>query len=154
MKRRRPRGRSPHARRRLALGLLAAGAALGGFGGALRAADAESAAALAIVTGILVVLAGAAVEALAAQRFLQALPASARRRALVLACCGFIAAIGGCVLASTAFDADAPWPLAGWALATLVGGIGAALGGIGSLAAFHGGDYAARRIERLSDEDW
>lgn len=135
---------------------MSVGAATGFLGGALRASEhgGASGSSLPIVAGFLVVLAGAAVEALTAQLFLQVMPNLARRRALALSLGGVGGALLGCVLGSTAFDAGAPWPLAGLATATLVGGVGAALGGLASLAAYHGGDYAARRIEQLSDEDW
>lgn len=156
---RRRRPRSPHARRRIALCLLVVAALLGFAGGAIRAAaepgsSRTSAASLPIAAGMIAGLVAAVVEARSALLFLQATPRPAHRRTIALAVGGVAAALVGCVLASTAFDTHAPWPLAGLAMAALVVGIGGALGGIASLAAFHGGDYVARRIERLSDEDW
>jgi len=36
----------------------------------------------------------------------------------------------------------------------MVGGVGAGLAGIFSLGWFYGGNYAAKRVEKLSEEEW
>jgi hypothetical protein len=135
--------------------LLAAGAVLAGLGAAWRAGESSSNSSYYLdALAWLVVAAGAAVEAVSANLFFQVQPRFARRRALLLAIPGVIAGIAGCYLASAVFDSDSSPFAAGVANAALVGGIGAGLAGFFSLAWFYGGAYAARRIEKLSEEDW
>jgi hypothetical protein len=155
--RRRPRRlSSPIVRRRLAVGLIVAGGVVAGLGAARRAAssDAPSSTYLFDSVGLLIVIVGAVLEVMTAQLFLLVAPAPARRRAIALTGGGVVGAITSCLLLSTAFDANAPWPLAGVTSAIMVAGVGAFVGGLFSLLVFHGSDYAARRINEMSQDEW
>lgn len=149
-----PRLANPRVQRRLGIALIALGGLLSAAGGYLRAGDGGSATYYLDVLGLMLVIAGAVFETRSAQLFLAARPQSARRRALAFAVVGVIAGLTGCIAASRIADDDAPALLSGLALFGLVGGFGLGLSGLLSLAFFYGGDYAARRIETLSEEEW
>lgn len=104
--------------------------------------------------GLLTAVSGAVIEAKTADLFFEATPVSAMRRAIALAFGGIVAALSGCVLASFVFDDSAHALLPAGAMFILVGGAGAGLAGLFSLAWYYGGEYAAKRIERLSDQEW
>jgi hypothetical protein len=150
---------NPSTQRRLGIGLIALGGVLAGLGAFVRAVTMDgsashSAAYLLDSGGWLAILAGAVVEARAAQLFLMATPGPARRRAVLFWVLGLLAGLAGCVLASTASGDDAPALVPAGAMFVLVSGVGFGLTGFFSLAWFYGGEYAGRRIEKLSDEEW
>jgi MFS family permease len=78
----------------------------------------------------------------------------ARRRAIILATGG----LGMVLLACGTLAAWERAQLTGWLRAILAalytGAFGAGLGGLLTLAWHYGGDYASRRIEHLSEDDW
>ena len=145
---------NPTQQRRFAVGLIAFGGALAGLGAALRADGGSPSSYFLDVLGWFVVVAGAVLEAKTAQLFLAAFPRPARRRAIAFAVVGVIAALAGCVVASAVVDRDSPALLSAVAMFGLVAGIGLGLAGLFSLGWYFGGDYAAGRIEKLSEEDW
>jgi hypothetical protein len=151
--RRRNRFRNPRFQRRLGLGLIAAGGLLAAFGAARRADGGSNATYYLDVLGIVVALAGAAIETMSAQLFLAADQQSARRRAIALLVGGLVTGFAGCVLASVVAEDDNAL-VSATGLFALVAGCGAGLAGFLSLIWFFGGDYAAKRIERLSEEEW
>ncbi len=146
-------------RRRLSLTLIGVAATVAGAGGTIRAtaldgSGRDSATYLLDVVAWLVMLTAAANEAFAANPFFQIDPRAARRRAILLASVGLFASLLGCYLASWVFEDSSPAILPGVANAVLVSGMGALLAGLLSLGWSYGGNYAARRIEKLSEEDW
>lgn len=151
---RRNRLANPRAQRRIGAAVIALGGLLAAIGGYRRAGDGSSATYLLDIIGIFAVLAGAVIETRSAQLFLAAYPISAQRRAFAFAVIGVIAGLTGCIAAARIVDNDQPPLLSGIAMFGLVGGLGLGLAGLLSLAWFYGGDYAARRIEKLSEEDW
>jgi len=155
--RRRRRLSNPIVKRRIAVVVIVFGAALAGVAQLIRESsfgNSSSATYLLDVLGWLVMVAGAVIEASAAQIFFPAQPVPTRRRAFTFAVLGVIAAVLGCVLTSMVADDDTPAIVAGVTMFVLVCGIGFGLAGAFSLAWYYGGDYAARRIERLGDDDW
>lgn len=145
---------NPAAQRRLAAAVLLLGGVLAALGAALRSANYGSATYYLDVLGWLTAVAGAGLEAKSAQLFLAAVPRPARRRAVAFAALGPIAALAGCVISSAVVDQRTPAVVAGIAMGGLVGGAGFGLAGLLSLGWYYGGDYAAGRIEKLSDEEW
>jgi hypothetical protein len=150
---------NPSVQRRLGVGLIVLGGVLAGLGALMRAmtrdgSASHSAAYLLDSCGWLIVVAGAVVEARAAQLFLQATPRPASRRAVSFWVLGLLAGLTGCVLASKVSADDTPALVAAGAMFVLISGIGFGLAGFFSLAWYYGGEYAGRRIEKLSDEEW
>lgn len=145
---------NPKNQRRLAVGVIAIGGALAGLGAWLRAGDGSNSSFYLDVAGWFTVVAGAVLEAKSAQLFLAASPRAARRRAAAYTAFGVIAALTGCAVASAVVDGDSPPFVSAIAMFGLVGGIGLGLAGLLSLGWYYGGDYAAGRVEKLSDEEW
>ena len=152
--RRRRRLSNPIVKRRIALVVIVIGAALAGVAQLIRESSSDSSTYLLDVVGWIVVVAGSVIEASTAQILFPAQPVPTRRRATSFAALGVIAAVLGCVLTSMVADNDTPAIVSGMTMFVLVGGIGLGLAGTFSLAWYYGGDYAARRIERLGDDDW
>ena len=157
--RRRRRLSNPVVKRRIALGVIGLGAALAGIAQLIResttgGSGSNSATYLLDVLGWLMVLAGAVIEASTAQIFFPAQPIPSSRRAIAFAVLGLVAAVFGCVLTSMVADGDTPAIVSAAGMSVLVIGVGLGLAGFFSLAWYYGGDYAARRIERLGDDDW
>ena len=147
---------NPVAKRRIAVGVICLGGLLAGAGTLWRAQNdgAGNGTYLLDIAGWLTAAAGALLEAKSSLLFFQVFPSSSRRRAIVFAVLGIVAALAGCIVASTVADDDAPALLSAATMTALVGGVGFGLAGLFSLAANYGGDYAARRIEKLGDEEW
>jgi hypothetical protein len=157
--RRRSRFSSPRFQRRLSLTLIGTGALFAGVGAVIRASTPDgstrhSASHLFDAAAWLIVVIAAVIETISASLLFQIEPRGARRRGVLLAALGVLAALLGCYLASSTFDDDSPAVLSGAANVVLVGGIGAGLAGVMSLGWQYGGAYAARRIEKLGEDDW
>lgn len=144
---------NPRLQRRLGVTIIALGGVLAGTGAAIRAATDNPATYYLDTLGWFTAIAGAAFEVKSASLFFVATPRSARRRAVAFAMAGVAAGLAGCVAASTIGD-DAPALLSGACMALLVSGFGFGLAGLLGLGWFFGGEYAAARIEKLSDEEW
>lgn len=147
---------NPAVKRRIAVGVVCAGGMIAGFGALWRAVDdgAGNATYFLDVVGWLSVVAGALLEARMSVLFFQAFPTASRRRAVAFILFGVPAALGGCIVASMLADEDTPALLSAAAMTALVAGVGFGLAGLFSLGATYGGDYAARRIETLGEEEW
>lgn len=150
---------SPVGRRRLSLLLIAVAAFLAGVGALIRATESPGSTShsfgyLFDVAGWLIALFAAIVEARVADLFFQFSERGPKRRALALTLIGLICAIAGCYSASVLLDRDSPAIVAALANALMVGGIGAGLAGMFSLGWFYSGNYAAKRVEKLSEEEW
>jgi hypothetical protein len=102
----------------------------------------------------LIVVVSAVQEARAAQFFFPGFPVATRRRAIAFVILGFLGAIGGCVAASIVSDDDSPAVVAAVAMFVLVAGVGSLLSGAFTLGWHYGGDYAARRVEQMREDDW
>jgi hypothetical protein len=130
-----------------------AGGTFAAFGAGLRASGTGNGAFLFDVLGWFIACAGAVVEARSAGFWFEVKPAPVRRRAILLLVLGLAGGLAGCITASTVAADAGPMPEAA-AMLVLVAGAGAVLAGGFSLAWTIGGDYAGRRIEQLSDEEW
>ena len=99
--------------------------------------------------GFLLAVGGAVLIARVGAIFLEFAPASARRGAIFQAVTGIVAALAGCVaLGTIEAEGSGKW-LRPLVAAALVGGVGAGLAGLFTLAWFYGLDWAASRMERL-----
>lgn len=133
--------------------MIAFGALSASAGAALRASGSGGGTFLLDAAGWLIAAAGAVLEARSAGMWFDIQPTAVRRRAVAFASLGVIGALGGCIAASV-FSSDRGALLQSGAMLALVGGVGFGLAGFGALAWTIGGDYAARRIEQLGDDDW
>ena len=104
------------------------------------------------VGGWLLAVAGAVAEARVNLIFAGFQADAVRRRATVLTIVGIIAALAGCVALSTVATTGTVSLARAVAAAFLVGGVGAGLGGILSLAVTSGARYAADRLANLDHE--
>jgi len=150
---------SPGGRQRLSLLLIAVSALLAGAGAFVRATESpgsstHSSGYFFDVAGWLLACAAAIVEARVSDIFFQFSERKQKRRALSLTLVGILCALIGCYFASLLVGRDSPTVLAALANAAMVGGVGAGLAGIFSLGWFYGGNYAAKRVEKLSEEEW
>lgn len=150
---------NPAVQRRISIVLVTIAGVSAGLGALIRASSGpgtarHSSGYLFDVAGWLLAIGGAIFEARAASVFLDFSPRPARRRALLLAILGGIAALGGCVLATFVIEDGMRAIAQAAAMFVLVGGIGAGLAGSASLAWHYGGEYAGKRIEKLGDEEW
>ncbi len=104
--------------------------------------------------GLVLAVAAAVCEARVGAMLLDYGDRRARRRAIILAAGG----LGTALLACGTIAAWERAQLAGWLRGILAafytGAFGAGLGGLLTLAWHYGGDYASRRIEHLSEDDW
>ncbi|MGH2562257.1 MAG: hypothetical protein ACRDJH_24625 [Thermomicrobiales bacterium] len=124
-------------------------AALAGAAAAWRARGGPNGTYLFDVAAWLLAVGGAVSEARVGTLLFGFAPVPARRRALLLTLLGLLTFLLSCVLyAVGSADNEAIRGVAG---AALIGGIGLGLGGLFTLAAYYGGDYAASRIERMDD---
>lgn len=131
---------------------MATGAAIGAFATVLRdTRDGNSWTYLLDAAGWLLSVSGAIAEARTAAIFAAFQPQTAQRRAVLLFCLGFVAALGMCVLLSTLDGEGIAVVIRAVAAALLLGGIWAGLGGGLSLAATVGARYAADRLANLDD---
>jgi hypothetical protein len=144
----------PRNLRWLAWGLILAGALLAAAAVALRdrsdrGDSPHNASYLLSTLGLLLVAAGAVLEARAGALLLQFAPGPARRRAVAEAILGIAASLLGCV-AFGGIEAKGAGSLVRSLLAALLtGGVGAGLAGLFTLAWCYGLDWAAGRMERL-----
>lgn len=149
----------PRALRRLGWSLMVAAALAAALGAGLRAhlppsAHGRNATYLLDTLG-LVLAAGAAIcEARVGAMLLDYGDRRAQRRAIILAAGGLSTVLLACGTLAAWERAQ----LTGWLRAILAalytGAFGAGLGGLLTLAWHYGGDYASRRIEHLSKDDW
>ncbi|MGH2532218.1 MAG: hypothetical protein ACRDJW_07900 [Thermomicrobiales bacterium] len=145
-----PRARAdPRRWRRLGYLLVTIAAVLAGVAAAWRARGGPNGTYLLDVASWLLAVGSAVAEARVGLLLMGFAPAPARRRALLLTVVGLFTFLLGCMLFSAGSNTDALIP--GIAGASLIGGVGLGLGGLFTLAAHYGGDYAASRIERLDD---
>ncbi len=150
---------SPAGRQRRSLLLIAIAALLAGVGALIRAIESPGSASHSLgylfdAVGWVLALIAAVAEARIADLFFQFSERKARRRALVLTLVGLTGAIAGCFVASAVVERESVAIVTAVANAVMVGGVAAGLAGLFSLGWFYGGNYAAKRVEKLSEEEW
>jgi hypothetical protein len=150
---------NPLGLRRLGLTLVLAGAVCAGLATWLRdhlapGTGRHNATYLLDVAGWVLAVAGAVIEARIGDLLLTADQPAARRRAVLFAVAGLGAALTACVTIPLRSAGASATLLRAALAAILVGGIGVGLGGLATLGWFYGGRYAARRIERMGEDDW
>lgn len=145
----------PHRLRRLAPGLIGLGAICGLCAMLLRdswnpGSLGHSATYLLDTLGWLLAFAGAVAAARLGSIYFRFKPASVRRRAILAAVSGTAVCLLSCVLISGVDDA--PLLVRLLAAALLIGGLGAGLAGLLTLAVTEGSRYAADRLANLDDQ--
>jgi hypothetical protein len=142
----------PRQLRRFGSSLILLGAVVAGIGAGWRSGDGPNASYLLDTAGLLLAVAGAVADTRVGALVMSFAPREERRRALIRLTIGLVAFLPGCLALSVLGSGQA---LArGLGSAALTGGAGLALGGLLTIAWHYGGDYAADRIDRLSDDDW
>ena len=152
----RARWNDPRTALRLTLILIAAGGVIAGIGAWLRAeitGRADQWTYFLDSAGLLIAVAGAALDFRAVSRIADVAPGFGRRRGVIELLAGTIAAAGACVVLGWSDRIDSP-VAKGVLAAILTAGIGYGLAGFVQIGWFRGGDWLERRIEQRIDEEW
>lgn len=145
--------------RRTGTGLLLLGTGSAGVAATLRqtlhpGSSTHSATYLLDVLAVAMTAVGIVLEVRAAEILISAGLLRAKRRAILCAVAGLVAGLAGCWLATGLIRGDASAAAVGLASAAMAAGVGFGLAGLVSLGWSVGGDYAARRVQELGEEEW
>lgn len=116
--------------------------------------SAHSATYLLDVLAVALTAVGIVLEVRAAEILISAGLLRAKRRAILCAVAGIVVGLAGCWLATGLIRRDASAAAVGLASAAMAAGVGFGLAGLVSLGWSVGGDYAARRVQELGEEEW
>lgn len=143
----RRRHRSPLAIRRIAYGLMALAALVGGMSGADESP-------LGMTAVLALAVAATAVYTRASDFLMDFDYRGVRRQATIFCVVGMLTALLGCVAASQLTDGRAPIVVRALGYAAIGGGIAAGLSGLVTLLWSFSGTYAGEQIEKRSQEEW
>ena len=115
---------------------------------------AHSATYLLDVLAVGLTIVGIVLEVRAAEILISGGLVSARRRAILCAVLGIIVGLVGCWLTTGLIRGDASAIAVGLTSAAMAAGVGFGLAGLVSLGWSVGGEYAARRVQKLGEEEW
>jgi hypothetical protein len=103
--------------------------------------------------GLLIAVAGAALDFRASGRLAEFAEGQIRRRGAILLLAGTAAAVTSCLVLGWSDSVSSPF-FRGLLTAVLTAGIGFGLAGFMEIGWFRGGDWLERRIGQRVDEDW
>jgi len=147
---------SPRGALRLTLTIILLGGFIAGIGAWLRDDDSggnDGWTYLLDTAGLLIAVAGAALDFRASGRLAEFGEGQNRWRGALLLLAGTAAALTSCLVLGWSDSVSSPF-LRGLLSAVLTAGIGSGLAGFMEIGWFRGGDWLERRIGQRIDEDW